>query len=191
MHPLSRIIVTDLETSGLNPNKCAILQIGAVSLNLDSAPEFECLARLEHWHEWEAGAAKVHGETREEAASIRRLAEAVALEQFLDWADDLGGSGRFILAGMNPAFDMGFLRCVAKRSDQSDRLRGLFAHRTLDMHSLAVAEMLSHDSDPLDLHTDAIYEMLGHGPEAKPHRAIEGARREAAAILELLNLSVL
>lgn len=191
--PLSRLIVVDLETSGLNPDSAAILQIGAVSLNsgvvsLPACREFQAFVRCEWWHDWEADAAKVHGETRDKAGDHCRLAEEVALEALLDWADDLGGTGRFILAGMNPAFDLGFLRAVAERSDQGGRLRGLFAHRTLDMHSLAVARCLSLRIDPLDLNTDAIYAMLGQAPEAKPHRAIEGARREASAILALLNL---
>ena len=188
---LSRLIVLDIETSGLDPVSGGILEIGAVPLDPARAGEsYRCDVRLEWWMPWEAGAVAVHGIPRDEAISHHRLNEAVALEQLLDWIDDtaLGDiTGRAIIAGMNPQFDLAFLRGVAARADMLDRFRGLIAHRTLDMHSLAVAKMLSYGADPDSLNTDAIYEILGQPPEAKPHRALEGARREAAALLDLLN----
>lgn len=188
---LSRLIVIDIETSGLDVDACGILEIGAVPLDpARSGESYRCDVRLEWWMSWEAGAAAVHGIPKDEAACHPRLSEAMAMDQLLDWIDDTAIGdihGRAIIAGMNPQFDLAFLRAAAARADMADRFRGLIAHRTLDMHSLAVAKMLSYGADPDSLNTDAIYEMLGQPIEAKPHRALEGARREAAAILELLD----
>jgi len=196
---LNRVIVLDLETSGLDPVACSILQVGAVPLHPDRADcNFERTVRHEWWHTWEAGAEKVHGETQAEASSLQRVSAAVALDDLLEWLETevLGMTlGRAILAGVNPRYDYDFLWHVAVENDWQDRFRGLISHRTLDMHTLAVAWCATWidrftDDVPkgLDgLATDSIYRLLGHAPEAKPHRALEGARREATAIRQLLS----
>ncbi len=189
-NPLARIVVVDIETSGLDPYKCSVLQIGAVWLGaapLNCEDVFFADARHEWWHEWEAGAAKVHGLSRAEASDIHRPSEAVALEDLLDWLEFLPVPGRLILAGMNPAFDLSFLRRAARDSDQTPRLEGLLSHRTLDMHTLALAKCVAEGEDPDGLHTDAIYEMLGMKREPRPHEALTGARMEGQAIRRLLS----
>jgi DNA polymerase III epsilon subunit-like protein len=198
---LQRLIVVDLETSSLSPAEGGILQIGAVPLDPARADEFFTRdVRHEWWMPWEAGAAKVHGLDKATAADHRRYTDTVALEELLDWIDDtaLGDlSGRMILAGMSPRFDYAFLRETAVRNNMEARFDGLVSHRTVDMHTLAcayVAPLLGDSVSPygpkgLDgLATDHIYAALNLPPEAKPHTALEGARREADAIRRLFHL---
>lgn len=198
---LRRVLVLDLETSGLDLVAHGILEIGAAPLDPARAGEtYHREIALQWWTEWDPGAEKVHGLTKGEASDPRRHSESIAIEQLLDWIDDtaLGDlQGRAILAGANPRFDYNFLRAAAARADLLDRFTGLVSHRTIDLHTLAVAYAAPRglydetDSNPrgLDrLHTDLVYEMLGQSPEAKPHRALEGVRRESLALLELLSL---
>lgn len=202
---LRRIVVVDLETSGLDPNAHGILEIGAVALEIGAVAlnpcptlTFEREVRLE-WHaEWDPKAAEVHGLTREEVANHRRTTDSVAVEDFLDWLEDVvipGIEGRAVIAGMNPRFDRDFLCTVATRADLDARFRGLVSHRTIDLHTLAVGEfwreingwtgMFPRGIDSLD--SDKIYALLGMHPEARPHRALAGARHEAKALLALLD----
>lgn len=197
---LTRVVVVDLETSGLIPGTHAILEIGAVTLKPDSNPcyTFHRDVRREWWQEWDPKAAEVHGLAKETAMNHRdRVTDSVAVEDFLDWLDDVvvaGIEGRAVLAGMNPRFDREFLAQVAGRLDLGARFDGLVSHRTIDLHTLAVSAFWRNlDYEPalfprgLDsINTDVIYGLLGMGPEPKPHRALEGARREAAAIRSLL-----
>lgn len=194
---LRRVVVVDLETSGLVPGAHGILEIGAVPLDPGHPGTFHREVRLE-WHmEWDAGAAIVHGFTREEASSHRRTTDAVAVEDLLDWLDDevlRGIEGRAVLAGMNPRFDRDHLAHVADRADLGARFAGLVSHRTLDLHTLAVCHFwrnLAYEPQMFprgldSLRTDAIYGLLGLPPETRPHRALEGARREAEAFRLLL-----
>lgn len=196
---LKRIIVIDLETSGLDPQAGGILQIGAIPLDPGSTEKFERHVRHE-WHmPWDEGAAKVHGLTRGEAGDPRRYTDTVAVDELLDWLDDtaLGDlGGRAIIAGVSPRFDRDFLRAVAITGDMVDRFDGIISHRTFDLHTLAAAVFaftagiaIGELRNGLDgLCTDAIYDILGAGPEAKPHVALEGARRERMALLDLLAL---
>lgn len=195
---LGRVVVVDLETSGLIPGTHSILEIGAVPLDPHRDTAFQRDVRREWWHEWDPKAAEVHGLAKETAMCHRtRVTESVAVEDFLDWLDDVvvaGIQGRAVLAGMNPRFDRDFLHNVAVRSDMGARFDGLVSHRTIDLHTLAVAAYWRNiGNDPagfprgLDsVHTDRIYGLLGMAPEPRPHRAIEGATREAAAIRSLL-----
>ena len=197
--PLKRLVVIDLETSGLDPQAFGILQIGAMPLDPDSAEKFERHVRHEWWMPWEEGAAKVHGITRAEASDQRRYTDTVAIDELLDWLEDkaLGDlGGRAIIAGVSPRFDRDFLRAVAEGGDMVDRFDRLISHRTFDLHTLAAAVFaitaeaaVGGLRNGLDgLYTDAIYDILGVGPEDKPHVALEGARRERLAILDLLHL---
>jgi DNA polymerase III epsilon subunit-like protein len=193
--PLRRIVVVDLETSGLGP-ECGILQIGAVPLDPTRGIEaFTRNVRLEWWKEWQEGAQQVHGITRAEAEDPRRMPDYEAVEDFLLWIEDhvlADIKGRALIAGMNPAFDLGFLRRVAEQADLKERFEGLISHRTVDMHTLAVAKHWAEPGLDLDrLQTDKIYDLLGMLAEPRPHVAITGAELERLAIQRLLIGSLL
>lgn len=195
---LRRVVVCDLETSGLIPGTHAILEIGAVTLDPGRDFTFHRDVRREWWQEWDPKAAEIHCLAKETAMNHRdRVTDSVAVEDFIEWLDDValaGIEGRAVLAGMNPRFDREFLAQVALRLDLGERFDGLVSHRTIDLHTLAVSAFWRNlDYEPalfprgLDsINTDAVYSLLGMGPEPKPHRALEGARREAAAIRSLL-----
>lgn len=185
------IVVVDVETTGLDPMLHGVIEIGAVALDADSVSpigEFHTLVRAEFWHAWSAGAEAVHGVPRTVAESLDRPNEMMALGMFLEWVRTISGGRRATLAGMNPGFDLGMLRGMAKRTEQEEALRRRISHRTLDLHTLAwaYARELDVARDPADLHSDGICELLGLEPEPKPHRALAGARWEAEAFAMLL-----
>lgn len=195
---LRRVVVCDIETTGLIPDTHAILEIGAVPLDPHRDFAFHRDVRHERWQVWDPDAAEVHGLAKETAMNHRdRVTAAVAIVDFLDWLDTVvlaDIQGRAVLAGMNPRFDREFLAQVADCLDIREYFDGLVSHRTIDLHTLAVSAfwrnleyapgMFPGGID--SLHTDAIYGLLGMGPEPKPHRALEGGRREASAIRQLL-----
>ena len=140
---LKRVVVVDLETSGLCPSSCGILEISARPLDpARDGLRFQSTVRYEWWMQWDAAAEKVHGISLSEAADLHREDYRVAVEGFLGWLDEVfldGIEGRAVFAGMNPSFDLEFLRTVAVGQDMGDLWRGLVSHRTIDLHSLAVA----------------------------------------------------
>lgn len=196
---LRRIIAIDCETSNLDPATGGLLEIGAVLLDRDGPTSFHREVRLEHWKSWDPESAKVHGITREEAANHRRHTDSVAVEDLLNWIEDVacrGIEGRAILAGMNPRFDLDFLRTAAELADLDARFRGLVSHRTIDIHTAVVLSHWRHlEYEPqrfprgLDsLNSDRIAELLGMAPEPKPHRALAGAQRSRELLLALLGV---
>lgn len=190
---MAPLVVIDVETSGLDPARHGIIEIGAVLLDgetLEVINDLDAEVRLAFWLEWDAEAEAVHGTTRTQAEDPARLDEAETLACLFEWLDAYRGGKRLVMAGMNPGFDLGFLRAVAERTspELATGLRERISHRTLDLHTLAWRAAREHDPevDLGSLNTDAIYALLGLDPEAKPHRALEGALREAEALALLL-----
>jgi DNA polymerase III epsilon subunit-like protein len=202
-----KILIVDVETGGLNERESPLLEIGVSDLETGRALSvgvrvpFAGLALfLSRWWPWMAkrfglwldprAMAINERDPRAGATSNEAIEEVM---RFLTATSDgfgMRSSDVFlILAGMNPNFDLRFLRAAWKKSP----FQFPFAHRTLDMHSLALARLVSErgavTESVFGLKTDAIYEMLEMEPEPKPHSAINGVRMERLAFLKLLGLN--
>ena len=195
---MSLICVIDLETSGLDPRECGVLEMGAVMLSPDLLPlgEWSVAVRLCAWHRWEDGAARVHGVSKEEAMSEARCSEPVAMGEFFRFVDSHSRGERVVLAGMNLAsFDLQFLKAIVERVSPALMkmllgfgIKQLISHRTIDIHAVAAAHVLAQGGDISRLYTDGIYQMLGMEAEPKPHAALTGAQMEAEALRRLVAL---
>jgi len=184
MTDLSRIVVVDLETSGLDPVRHGILEIGACFLaNPDmEGSHFEMKVRLHRALDWTAEALAVNGRDRAGLYDPALVSERDALQALFAWA----GPGPLVLAGMNVGkFDLAFLSAAMARHPEVRWPK--LGHRTLDMHSVALA-WAAQNGKEVDVtrlsteSTDAIYLMLGLPEEPKPHRALTGAQREREAL---------
>lgn len=176
---LSSLIVIDVETTGLNPARHGVIEIGAVRMS-DGA-EFHRSCHVSPIVELDDDALRVNGCTPERCRDRNLPSETQAVRDLVGWV----GPGSAILCGMNPRYDLEMLRAVAARGVDTELP---FSHRTLDMHSLAVRWAIGAGRavPPAGFKTDAIYELLGLPPEPKPHLALTGARKEAEALLLLL-----
>lgn len=190
---MSLICVIDLETSGLDPRECGVLEMGAVMLGSDLVPvalgEFSAEVRLEEWHDWTEGAFAVHGIPREVASGEDRWSEGSALSELIFWMMSHGKGRRVTLAGMNLAgFDVQFLREMARRNGLESEWLKVASHRTIDIHALAAGIGLAGGLNLAGLYTDGICQMLGMEAEPKPHAALTGARMEAEALRRLVEI---
>lgn len=171
------IVVVDVETTALAAGAGAIIEIGAVGLA--SGEEFFASCRAPSDALIEPKALEVNGATRERVFDLSLPLAHEEVFRFSAWCRWrwLG-----LLAGMNPRFDLDHLRAVHTPPHK------LLSHRTLDMHSLAIAwaQLRNYPLPASGLKTDEIYEMLGMPMEPKPHSAIVGARMETIALRTML-----
>lgn len=176
-------VVVDLETTGLHPEQCSILSIGAVVPATGEEFYAECRAR-DHARV-EPDALRLNGCTFERVHDARLSPPAEIVKRFAAWCD---ARGLRLLGGMNPRFDLDFLKAEWNREQQ-----GWFplTHRTVDLHTLGWARGLRlHFPGGLPgsgLATDAIYASFGLPTEPMPHNALTGARCEAVAFKLLLD----
>jgi DNA polymerase III epsilon subunit-like protein len=180
--PLPPILVVDVETSGLDPHLNGLVEIGALWITGPRVgEEFDLACRPRPGAVIDGKAIEVNGCNWLGNTGV--LTEGQAITEFCSWV----GEGKVLLAGMNPYCDLSFLR-AAHRQLPYPRCTFPFSHRTLDMHTLAIAYAAARGEQipATGYHTDAILELLGLPPEPRPHRAICGARCEAEAFRILL-----
>jgi len=168
------IVVVDLETSGLDPLRHGILEIGAH--RLADGNEFSCAVRLADAMEYDPGVFRINGITEAEARSEDRMSEAAALSEFFLW---LGEGHRDTIAGSNPKFDHDFLKVVAGKEGFG---KWPFGRHLFDLQTAAVTYLIATGTEvPNSLSADSIYRALGLPEEPKPHKALRGAQHEAHA----------
>lgn len=178
------MIILDVETSGVDPNKDSLLSIGALDFD-DPKNQFygEC-------HIWEGAhtnkdSMMINGFTDPEIRDIRKRSDGELAKDFIDWAM---ACGEHSFAGQNPSFDRDFVQFAAQRA----HLNWPFAYRTIDQHSLCYMHMIKRGINPptennrSDLNADTIMRYVGIPAEDRPHNALNGAKVAAEAISRLL-----
>lgn len=186
-----RILVVDLETTGLNAERHSIVQVGAVWIS-GAEGEFSMDCRMHDAAAWTEEAAAVNGLSEARCTDPKLPTESEAIAELLRWIHESAGMAGdpspVMLAGLNPSFDRAFIHACLKRSGAANQRP--FPHRVLDLHTLAVCYAIAR-GEPVPsrgYYTDEIYALLDLPPEPRPHCAIVGARREAEAMRMLLGI---
>ena len=181
------MIVVDVETSGVNPQKNSIVSVGVVDFNNPTRQMYlEC--RIWDGAHIEEEALAVNGFTEGELHDPAKQTEADLVHAFIEFA--LRADER-TFAGQNVSFDRDFLRAAAERAGHTN---WPFAHRTIDTHTLCYMHMVKRGvvppTDSLKKHSslnlDAVLNYCGIPDEPEPHNALTGAKSHAEVISRLL-----
>ena len=170
------MIILDIETTGLSPTLNSMVSLGAV--DYDTGDEFygECYS----WPTREISdfALGVNGFTREQVNDLTKQSPAQLYLDFLTWA-----KGRDPLLGGQQvgSFDILFLKEIHESSPFADMPKWPFGHRSVDIHSIAYAQLGK------SLSLDGVLMAVGLSAEQKPHNALTGARLERDAFKRLLD----
>ncbi len=174
------MIAVDVETSGVNPQKNAVLSIGAVDMaNPDNRFYGECRA-------WEGaiiedGALNVNGFTREQIAAQEK-SECELVKEFVAWVKSIE-SNKPLMCGQNVSFDRDFIRYACERCN----IRSPFNYRVVDIHSIGWYYITVNGSKPpMNLSLNRLLEMTGAGREPDPHNALTGAMCAAEVVSRML-----
>ncbi len=179
------MLVVDIEGSGVDPHKNSLLSIGAVEFE---RPENQFYGECRVWDgaHIEPKALEVNGFTETEARDSIKQTDRELLLKFISWADTCDEK---TLSGQNPSFDRDFMQITAARY----HLNWVFAHRTIDLHSIAFFHAVTHrimvprKNNHSDFNLDKILVYAGLPPEPKPHNGLTGARLEAEAFSRFFN----
>jgi len=179
------MIVVDVETTGVNPNKNSIVSLGVIDFNV---PENTFYGECRVWDgaEIDSVALSINGFSEEQIKDTSKQSEGELVSSFLKW---LTSTNDHTIAGQNVFFDMGFLYAAAARANISISL----ARRIIDQHTLCYTHMIQRGLTPplknnrTDLDSDKIMEYVGIPAEPKPHVALNGAIWEAEAFSRLIN----
>jgi DNA polymerase-3 subunit epsilon len=167
------MIVLDIETSGLRPDRNGLLSIGAVDYKTGEEFYAECWLDTSI-DQIDMGALAVNGFTREQVTDQTRPFAHYICKQFVDWAAPRSD----LLAGQQVgSFDIPFLHRYIGGKEAFERV---FSRRSVDLHSVAFTKF----GESMSL--DGILKACGLAPELRPHNALTGARLERDAFKILL-----
>jgi DNA polymerase III epsilon subunit-like protein len=178
------MIVVDVEASGVDPFKNSVLSVGAIDLS-HPTEQFYGECRLWDGAHIDPAALECNGFTRQEITGGTKQSEAELVKAFLLW---ISNREDHTTAGQNPSFDRDFLKAAAERA----KINWPLAYRTVDLHSVCIAHMISRGITPeiknhrTNLDSDAISKYVGLPAEARPHNALNGAKIEAEALSRLI-----
>lgn len=181
------MLVVDCEMTGLEPTLHSIVSVGAVDLDNPSRQLYE-ECRMWEGAKVEDEALAVNGFTREQISDPAKQTEGELVQKFIAFAEPMADT---TIAGQNVFTDLYFLQNAAKRAGHT---AWPFAHRIIDIHSLAWEHMVKRGVPPplnaekrhSALNLDAALQYCGIPEEPKPHNALTGAKCNAEVISRLL-----
>jgi DNA polymerase III epsilon subunit-like protein len=182
------MLVTDCEMTGLEPTLHSIVSVGAVDLDNPSRQLYE-ECRMWDGAKVEDEALAVNGFTRAQVEDPAKQSEGELVRKFIAFADGMADA---TIAGQNVFTDLYFLQNAARRAGHT---AWPFAHRIIDIHSLAWEHMVKRGlTPPLNpekrhsaLNLDAALQYCGIPEEPRPHNALTGAKCNAEVISRLLH----
>ncbi len=179
------MIVVDIETSGLNFEKCGIWQIGAVDLD---KPENTFLeeARIDDEDfiinsvQSERTVFEVIGKTEEELREISKQSQRDLITNFFNWAKKVNINNCIC---QNPQFDLGFIFSKARKYN----LEIPFHSRAIDLHSIAQIRyfdinkkfLIKEEKNCFGMGLTEILNFCGMKDNRDVHNALEDAKLTA------------
>jgi len=178
------MIVLDIETTGLDPIKHSIIEIGAIDFN-NPQNQFYKKCRIWDGAEIDTKALEINGSTLDEIKDFKRLTLEELIITFIGWLKNIEDR---TIAGQNVDFDILFLKETQKKFN----IIWDFGWRKVDQHSLVFSHYLSRNIQPplknglSTISGDKIMDYVGLPIEPKPHLAINGAKFELEALSRLI-----
>ena len=178
------MIVVDVETTGVDPQKHSLTSIGAIDFeNPENRFYAECKI-FERAHV-DPKALELTGMTEAQITDPIKKTDREILEAFIEWTKT---TPEDTIAGQNPSFDRDFLMATAYRY----HINWPFAFRTIDLHSVAYSHLMQKGEIPptekehskLDL--DYIVKYCGIETKRGAHNAMEDTLLEAECLSRLI-----
>jgi DNA polymerase III epsilon subunit-like protein len=172
------MIVVDLETSGLDTQKCGVWQIGAVDLE---NPEDTFLeeARVDDEDIIEKDALKIIGKTEADLRDKKKQSQKELLANFFEWVNE---HKTRVMISQNPqTIDFNMLVLKANKYD----LEFPFHYRVFDLHSVAQMKYFELNGEFLMMNNTSemrlgnILKLAGMIDTREKHNALEDARLSA------------
>ena len=132
---MSRMVVLDTETTGLNPEKNSLIEIGAIMTDktLADLSEFSAYVKPREFTDISAEAMKVNQiDLKSEEFKSSALIPEVAIKSFDGWLKAKSNGEDLFIAGWNPSFDVRFVRWYYDNMI----MKWPFHYRVLDVQSI-------------------------------------------------------
>ncbi len=178
------MIVVDIETSGLNPVKNGIWQIGALDLeNPDN--QFIEESRIDEEDIIDINSLKITNKTKEELRNKDMQSQRQLIENFFKWCENIKNK---ICICQNPQFDVSWMMIKSYKYN----IKFPLEFRSFDLHSFASFRyfqikkefLFKKDFSPMNLKN--ILSFVGMLDNRGAHNALEDSKLTAEAFSRLV-----
>ncbi len=193
-----KMIVLDIETSGLDIGKNGIWQIAA--LNMETGEEFCEKCRIDGEDEIMEEALEICGKTEQELKDKSKQTQKQLIENFLNWISKFDER---IIAGHNVGWDISFLQNKCLKYGLRKKFHEVIGHRTIDLATLAQLKFREENGkfktengkNKMDLKSvlefcgmkdERKQSVNGKITEGKSHNALEDVKLEVECFKKLL-----
>lgn len=181
------MIIIDIETSGIDPDKHGVLSVGAIEFeNPDN--QFYTESYLSPDLDYEEETAAVHGFNLEQVRDETRESPYILIKSLVDWMQKISDRTP---AGVHIAsFDLQFLQRLAHR----EKINWPLGKRSVDLHTLVYGHVQRNQPDlyqPINqrsnINSNFIQRYCGITEVPFPHNALTDAKWEAECFSRLLS----
>lgn len=181
---VKNMIVLDMETSGVDPQKCSIISIGALEFE---HPENKFYGECRIWEgaEITEESLRITGFTRKELTITNAKSHRQLIEEFLVWIKPIKNK---TIAGFSVWFDANFFKAALAR----EGFLWIFGHKYVDAHAIAyehfarAGKLILKPEGTSALTLDRILEFLGIKVRGNTHNALEDAELTAEVLSRLI-----
>ena len=178
------MIVVDIETSGLDFNKCGIWQIGALDLD-NPGNTFLEESRIDEEDIIQDKALEIIGKIEGELRDKGKQSQKQLLENFFKWCESVKIKNCIC---ENPQFDLGFIWVKARKFNLDNPI----PYRAYDLHSIASLKYLQLNSkflineDHSDMGLTNTLNFCGIPDNRKEHNALEDCKLTAECFFRIV-----
>ena len=176
--------LTDIETTGLIPDKHAIISIAAV--NLVNNDIFYEELQLEEDVEFDIWALGVNGNTKEELLARSGNPKFLTLHTcLLKFEKYINKYKQYIIVGKNPKFDYNFIESAWKKYIPR---KCPLSYRVINWADMALPLYLIEQNiiPENGISSDSFSDFLNVEKESKPHLAINGALQNKKCLISII-----
>ena len=187
---MSRLVVLDTETGGLDPERFSLLSVGVVVWETDELGAADEFFVAEPEIRCEPEAMAVNAIDTEVLAQVGLPPEqaVIRLEHFLDTQFPVAVHDRVTVAGHNVHFDVAFIRRLYRLAGRTNGPR--FSHRVLDTAGiLQFLILVGHLPAAVSSSSDAFRHFGIEVAPGKRHSALADARATAQLLTKLVTLA--
>jgi len=180
------MIIVDIETSGLDPEKHGICEIGAIDF-FNPRNTFFQESRIDEDELIDENALMVNGKSFSELRDYEKPSQKSMIENFIEWHKNARIRN---FGGENPHFDVNFIKSKIKKY----KIEYNIPARMFDLHSIAQARyfeiygkfLIEEENRRSSMSLKEILEFCGIKDERKFHSGLEDAKLEAECFSRIL-----
>lgn len=182
---MNKLLVIDVETTGLDPQRHSILSLGLVVVESQFVTQSKEIL-IKSYGEIDPKAMEVNKIDMEQhhKNALAPYDAVLELLRFLEENFDIWEEKKIVLAGHNVSFDISFLKQLMQRANVD--FSKFFSHRSIDIHSIAYFLYMAGELEQDEVTSDGLIKKYKIEVDGR-HTALGDAMASASVLCNMVD----